>query len=330
MHVHVGPEFIRRRYSAASLAHEARSEGIGVVMKNHFQPTTAWVSMIREPDDQVPLIGAVALNLGCGGIDSHGIRSALSGWKTDTTASDPDTGRFVVWMPTVCADAHLELFQRHDMDVLWGVDPKYTIVIEKGDGLRLTAPDGELIGGLSRALDIIAEYDLVLASGHLDGGDTQLLVKTARAAGVNRIVLTHPLWQATKLKPEVLATLYRDYGAYSELSFINLAMNGIDDLTIDDFVEVIRAVGAEGVISVLGLRPDLHTECRRQLPHLFRAAAEGRHQRKRPYPDGGRQPEQDVIRSGARSQPMMDLLVLNRQEDRSRLSEAVDARLART
>lgn len=248
MHVHVGPEFIRRRYSAASLAHEARSEGIGVVMKNHFQPTTAWVSMIREPDDQVPLIGAVALNLGCGGIDSHGIRSALSGWKTDTTASDPDTGRFVVWMPTVCADAHLELFQRHDMDVLWGVDPKYTIVIEKGDGLRLTAPDGELIGGLSRALDIIAEYDLVLASGHLDGGDTQLLVKTARAAGVNRIVLTHPLWQATKLKPEVLATLYRDYGAYSELSFINLAMNGIDDLTIDDFVEVIRAVGAEGVI----------------------------------------------------------------------------------
>lgn len=248
MHVHVGPEFIRRRYSPASLAHEARSEGIGVVMKNHFQPTTAWVSMIREPDDQVPLIGAVALNLGCGGIDSHGVRSALSGWKTDTTASDPDAGRFVVWMPTVCADAHLDLFQRRDMDLLWGVDPKYTMVIEEGDGLRITAPDGGLIGGLARALAMIAEYDLILASGHLDGAETQQLVKTARAAGVNRIVLTHPLWAATKLKPEEVATLYRDYGAYSELSFINLAMNGIDDLTIDDFVEVIRAVGAEGVI----------------------------------------------------------------------------------
>jgi len=248
MHVHVGPEFIRRRYSPATLAAEARDEGIGVVMKNHFQPTTAWVSMIRETDDKVPLIGAVALNLSCGGIDSHGVRGALSGWKTDTTASDPDASRFVVWMPTVCADAHLDLFQRRDMDLLWGVDPKYTTVIETGDGLRLTDPDGGMIAGLGRALAIIAEYDLVLASGHLDGEDTQLLVKTAHETGVNRIVLTHPLWQATKLKPEVLDTLFRDYGAYSELSFINLAMNGIDDLSIEEFVEVIRAVGSEGVI----------------------------------------------------------------------------------
>ena len=35
-------------------------EGFGVVMKNHFQPTTALVSGIRRPDDKVPLIGSVA------------------------------------------------------------------------------------------------------------------------------------------------------------------------------------------------------------------------------------------------------------------------------
>jgi Family of unknown function (DUF6282) len=40
MHVHIGPEFLRRKYSATSLAEEARREGFGVVMKNHFQPTT--------------------------------------------------------------------------------------------------------------------------------------------------------------------------------------------------------------------------------------------------------------------------------------------------
>src|SRR5215211_5071822 len=109
MHVHIGPEFIRRRYNAATLAEEARREGIGVVMKNHFQPTTGWVSMIRKPDDSVPLVGSVALNLGCGGIDYHGIRSALSGWKRDLASSSPDQDRFVVWMPTVCAEGHLNL-----------------------------------------------------------------------------------------------------------------------------------------------------------------------------------------------------------------------------
>lgn len=248
MHVHVGPEFIRRRYSPASLAEEARREGIGVVMKNHFQPTTAWVSMIRGREEPVPLVGAVALNLGCGGIDSHGIRSALSGWKTETTDSDPNPERFVVWMPTVCAESHLDLYGRRDMDLLWGVDEKYTTYIEKGAGLSITDSAGQLIDGLGRAMTTMADLDLVLASGHLNGGETKLLAKTAHEAGVRRIVLTHPLWQATELTPEEVRALYVDYGAYSELCFTNLAMHGIDDLTIDDYVEVIRAVGAEGVI----------------------------------------------------------------------------------
>ncbi len=248
MHVHVGPEFIKRRYSAASLAEEARREGIGVVMKNHFQPTTAWVSMVREADDEVPLIGAVALNLGCGGIDVHGIRSALSGWKTVTTDPHPDSGRFVVWMPTVCAESHLDLFNRRDMDLLWGVDAKYTMEIPPGEGLRIVDDGGELIPGLDRALDLIVERDLVLASGHMAGGDAKRLVARAHERGVRRIVLTHPLWQATELTPEEVRELYVEYGAYTELCYSNLKMHGIDDFSIDDYMEVIEAVGPEGVI----------------------------------------------------------------------------------
>ncbi len=248
MHVHVGPEFIKRRYSAASLAEEARREGIGVVMKNHFQPTTAWVSMVREDGDEVPLIGAVALNLGCGGIDYHGIRSALSGWKTVTTDSDPDSGRFVVWMPTVCAESHLDLYGRKDMDLLWGVDDKYTATIAPGDGLSVIDDVGGLIPGLDRALDLIVERDLVLASGHLAGGETKRLVARAHELGVRRVVLTHPLWQATELTPDEVRELYVAYGAYTELCFTNLAMHGIDDFSIDDYMEVIEAVGPDGVI----------------------------------------------------------------------------------
>ncbi len=248
MHVHVGPEFIKRRYSAATLADEARREGIGVVMKNHFQPTTAWVSMVREPDDEVPLIGAVALNLGCGGIDIHGIRSALSGWKTVTTDPHPDAGRFVVWMPTVCAESHLDLFGRRDMDLVWGVDEKYTTTIAPGDGLRIVDGNGDLIPGLDRALDLIVERDLVLASGHMAGGDAKRLVARAHDRGVRRIVLTHPLWQATELTPDEVRELYVEYGAYTELCYSNLKMHGIDDFSIDDYMEVIEAVGPGGVI----------------------------------------------------------------------------------
>ena len=248
MHVHVGPEFIMRRYSAASLANEARREGIGVVMKNHFQPTTAWVSMVRQQDDEVPLIGAVALNLGCGGIDYHGIRSALSGWKTVTTDPDPDSARFVVWMPTVCAESHLDLYGRKDMDLLWGVDDKYTATISPGDGLSVFDGVGDLNAGLDRALNLIVQRDLVLASGHLTGGETKRLIARAHEMGVRRMVLTYPLWQATEFTPDEAREPYVEYGAYTELCFTNLAMHGIDDFSIDDYMEVIKAVGPDGVI----------------------------------------------------------------------------------
>jgi hypothetical protein len=79
MHVHIGPEFLQRRYSAEALAEEARREGFGVVMKNHFLPTTAQVSQLRRPGDEVAPIGSVALYFGCGGVDDHGVRAALSG-----------------------------------------------------------------------------------------------------------------------------------------------------------------------------------------------------------------------------------------------------------
>jgi hypothetical protein len=62
------------------------------------------------------------------------------------------------------------------------------------------------------------------------------------------MILTHPLWPGIQLTPNILSRLYQDFGVYSELCFTNLAMQGIDHLTIDDYVEVIRAVGSQGVI----------------------------------------------------------------------------------
>ncbi len=248
MHVHIGPELLRRRYTSMTLAEEARREGIGVVMKNHFQPTTGMVSLARKSTDGVPIVGSVTLNYGCGGIDDHGVRSALSGWKSDVTQSDPDRDRFVVWMPTFCAEAHLSVMDRRDIPLHWGVAEKYVREFEEGTGLTLRDPDGKPVPGLLRALKMIAEHDLVLASGHLSAEETVDLCGLARAAGVARIVLTHPLWISTRLGAETLAGLWRDYGAYTELCFVNLSMNGLDDLEIHQYVEVIRAVGAEGVI----------------------------------------------------------------------------------
>jgi hypothetical protein len=204
--------------------------------------------LARKATDRVPIVGSITLNYGCGGIDDHGVRSALSGWKSDVAGADPDRDRFVVWMPTFCAEAHLSVMDRRDIPRHWGVAAKYVREFAEGTGLTLRDPDGKPVPGLLRALTMIAEHDLILASGHLSAEETVDLCDLARAAGVARIVLTHPLWISTRLGVETLARLWRDYGAYTELCFVNLSMHGLDDLEIDQYVEVIRAVGSEGVI----------------------------------------------------------------------------------
>jgi hypothetical protein len=245
MHVHIGPEFLRRRYNAESLAAEARREGFGVVMKNHFQPTTGQVSQLRRADDQVALIGSVALNFGCGGVDDHGVRSALSGWKKDVTQSDPDPDRFVVWLPTLCCEAHLRCYNRRDLSEDWGVKGQYTRYYAEGTGYTLDSNNLDKMSALKRALKVIADNDLILATGHLDRDETITAVKAAREAGVRRIILTHPLFHSTELDPETMARMWQDYGAYSELAFVNLAM---DHLTYAQYLSVIEAVGPQGVI----------------------------------------------------------------------------------
>ena len=245
MHVHIGPELLRRKYSAEALAAEARREGFGVVMKNHFIPTTAQVSQLRRPDDKVALVGSVALNFGCGGVDDHGVRAALSGWKTDVTAADPNPERFVVWMPTLCCEAHLRCYGRRDISEAWGIKREYTRFYAEGTGYTFEPADTAKMAAMRRALEVIRDHDLVLATGHLDRKETQEVVKLAYEMGIRRIIMTHPLFQSTELDPATMKRMWEQYSAYSELAFVNLAM---DHLTYEQYLAVIEAVGPMGVI----------------------------------------------------------------------------------
>lgn len=245
MHVHVGPEFLQRRYSAETLAEECRREGFGVVMKNHFQPTTGWACKVRRPDDRVALVGAVVLNFSVGGVDEHGVRAALSAWKRDVLGTDPDPGPIVVWLPTLSTEAHLALYGRREMPEAWGVKGKYSRFVPIGGGYRFDESDAKVMAAVDRMLRMVAEFDLTLATGHLNKTETVALVRRARAAGIRRILMTHPLFQATNQEVDTLAKLWRDHGAYTELAFVNIAM---DHLSYDQYVAVIEAVGPEGVV----------------------------------------------------------------------------------
>jgi len=257
MHVHVGPEYLQRRYTAQALVEEGRRAGFGAVMKNHFQPTTSWVSQAVRPDDKVKFAGAVVLNASVGGVDEDGVRAAMSGWKQDVRAPDPQRGGAVVWLPTLSAEAHLNLYNRREMPEVWGVKGKYSRYVPIGCGFRLDEKNEEVMAGVDRMLKAVAGNDLVLATGHLNATETVALIRRAHAAGLRRILMTHPLFQATNQEVDVLVKMWREYGAYSELAFINIAM---DHLTYEQYVEVIEAVGPEGVVLTTDLGQVMNTD----------------------------------------------------------------------
>ena len=115
--------------------------------------------------------------------------------------------------------------------------------------------DGKPAPELGEIFQIVADHDLVLAMGHSSPEEVLLLLPEAGRRGVGKILVTHVLEQnPTRAQVQRMA----DQGAIMELVY-----PGVRRFTIEDYAEVITAVGAEHFLisSDLGqyLNP-LHTD----------------------------------------------------------------------
>jgi Family of unknown function (DUF6282) len=78
--------------------------------------------------------------------------------------------------------------------------------------------DGELVDEARAVLEVIARHDLVLATGHLSRDEIFVLVEGAVAAGVERIVVTHPEFPSQRIPAEDQRAL-AERGAVMERAF---------------------------------------------------------------------------------------------------------------
>jgi hypothetical protein len=249
LHVHVGPELITRRYSPDSLAAEAGQANFGFAAKNHFRTTTA--DAARLSGGGVVVIGSVVMNLPCGGISVEAVRAGLSGCKANVENAGLDPVRFIVWMPTIHAEAHLACSGHVDILEEWGGVRRYQTRFPEGGlsvfegGLKAGRLSPRLSRPVLEVLDLLAAADLILATGHLSAPEVETLVPEAVKRGVKRIILTHPLYQATRLSAAAQKDLCALAGVYTELAYVNMA---IDHLSPEQYAEVIRAAGPGKVI----------------------------------------------------------------------------------
>ena len=63
----------------------------------------------------------------------------------------------------------------------------------KNDGVE-SVVDGKVAAPLLGILQMIAEHDVALATGHLTPAESLIVVEEARKQGVNKIIINHPEW----------------------------------------------------------------------------------------------------------------------------------------
>jgi len=186
LHVHVGPDVIKRRIDDVTLAERFLEVGLrGFALKSHYTSTAERAQVVMRAVPGIDVIGTLTLNASIGGLNALAVEIAAR-----------ENAR-IVWLPTV--DSVNESDER-DREYPEGV-PKPAWARMQADlhAQGIDAPPvavvdaaGEPLPELRAVLDLVARHRLVLATGHLSRDEIFAVVDAATAAGVAHVVVTHP------------------------------------------------------------------------------------------------------------------------------------------
>ena len=109
--------------------------------------------------------------------------------------------------------------------------------------------NGKPVDAAKEIIDLIAEADVILGTGHLRADEACVLVAAAIAAGVKKVVVPHPTWKVLDYKLDEMKELAR-LGAYlehcgSSCEPQQYVSHGLTPADPNDYAVFVRALGAE-------------------------------------------------------------------------------------
>lgn len=232
LHIHAGPDIVPRLLDDLALARAARDAGMAaIVLKSHHMLTADRAQIAQSLFPELRIFGGLALNFpACGGLNTEAVKVAIR------------VGAKIIWLPTLSAANHIERTKARVTGNLGVMSQGFATVpvpVVEGDG----AVRPELI----EILRLIAEADIILATGHLSVPEIKTVVDAAVAAGVQKILVNHPeLWligMSVEEQRELAAK-----GAMMEVCIRSATVPGHGDTSPGLLAERIQAVGPKHVI----------------------------------------------------------------------------------
>jgi hypothetical protein len=194
-HVHACPHINGRSISVFDAVRNAAAAGMRAIgLMDNFANSSGYAALaMRELGHLgVEVFGGLIMEPPAGGISAESVKIALN------YGYGPKTGARFISLPT----HHTRNIARQE-----GRSPLYIEAC-------LEIPErGDLPGDLARIIDLVAERDAVLNTGHISGREAIRLVEIARGRGVNRILVPSSYYTTEEVR--ALA----DLGAFTEHSF---------------------------------------------------------------------------------------------------------------
>lgn len=179
LHCHSGPSPFPRRMDHAEAARYAESVRMrAIVVKSHHHSTVMDVKAMapRLNGCAAEVFGGIALNSYVGGLNPSAVDLALKmGGKT-------------VWFPTVSSRRHIEHQKAHPRLKF----PKASVSLRPPQLVEITGSDGDLRPEVHAILAQVKEAGAIVSGGHMAPEDILMLLEAARAAGITRLLVSHP------------------------------------------------------------------------------------------------------------------------------------------
>jgi Family of unknown function (DUF6282) len=228
LHCHSGPSVMPRDLNHIEAMQEAAAAGFrAMLIKDHYYSATPITEMLNQAFGhlQVTLFSGVPLNNAVGGFNKHAVDHGIA------------LGAKLVWLPTFSSKNHI--------DSPYGVKagfPHTTRKMIPFDPLTPLDANGRVKDEVKEILDLVAQYDVILAGGHLHISEIFPVFEEATKRGVKRLMVNHPSFIVDASHEDIrrLVTM----GAYIEHSlcmFIKVAKRKRDPFPPEDLDKLIQA-----------------------------------------------------------------------------------------
>jgi hypothetical protein len=266
LHVHSAPAPFRRIGDTIEIARHAAAQGLrAIVVKSHFGDTAVKAYHAAKEVEGLKVFSGLVLNRFVGGLNPSAVALALS------------MGAKVIWMPTLDAANHIRAFGAPGTFGFPAMDVPFVRRFADLPGLTVLQ-DGRLSEAVKTIVKLSAEYDAIVATGHLARDEIYELVAYARSISFRKILVTHPEFTVPNLTVEEVRVL-----AQEEAFFEFCAVNCFpipQTTSLGGLRSLIEAVGPERAV----LSSDGGQFFNPMPAEILRVVAQGLHEKGVPQP----------------------------------------------